>query len=97
MLLGSAVLSIVMGILVYFVGQERRVKQWFLLLCVAAASLTFGLWIEVNVPQLSFAAARAEYDQRPINSDLWAHIRTNIVRPVVVRACCRIGCRGGGR
>ena len=58
MLLGSAVLSIVVGILVYFVGQERRAKQWFLLLCVAAASLTLGLWVEVNVPQLSFAAAR---------------------------------------
>ena len=58
MLLGSAVLSIVVGILVYFVGQERRVKQWFLLLCVAAASLTLGLWIEINVPNWSFAAAR---------------------------------------
>ena len=58
MLVGSALLSIVMGILVYFVGQERRVKGWFLLLCIAAAALTFGLWIEINVPNWSFAAAR---------------------------------------
>ena len=58
MLVGSALLSIVMGILVYFAGQERRIKGWFLLLCIAAAALTFGLWIEINVPNWSFAAAR---------------------------------------
>jgi class 3 adenylate cyclase len=58
MLLGSALLSIVMGTLVFFVGQERRIKGWFLLLCVAAAMLTFGIWIEINVPNLSVPAAR---------------------------------------
>jgi len=58
MLLGSSLLSIVMGILVYFVGQERRIKPWFLLLCIASALLTFGLWVEINLPTWSFAAAR---------------------------------------
>lgn len=58
MLLGSAFLSILMGTLVFFVGQERRIKEWFLPLCLAAAVLTFGIWIETNVPSWSFLAAR---------------------------------------
>jgi class 3 adenylate cyclase len=58
MLLLSALLSIVMGIFVATVGQERRIKLWFFLLCMAAAALSLGLWIEVNLPRWSFAAAR---------------------------------------
>jgi len=97
MLVGSALLSIVMGILVYFVGQERRIKGWFLLLCIAAAALTFGLWIEINVPNWSFAAARLNMTSALLMAIFGlASVRTLCGLPLM-RAGCRLGCGGGGR
>jgi class 3 adenylate cyclase len=55
----TASLSLAMGCLVGIAGQARRAKIWFLLLCVSAASLCIGLWIEVNVPTWALVAARA--------------------------------------
>ncbi len=59
LLLFSALLSVAMGCFVGVVGQERRAKLWFLLLCASTTSLCIGLWIEVNAPNWAFAAARA--------------------------------------
>lgn len=58
MLLFAAGLSVVAGALVALFGQERRVRWWFLVLCAAAAGVTTGLWIEINVPEHAFLAAR---------------------------------------
>jgi class 3 adenylate cyclase len=58
-LLFSALLSIAMGWFVAVVGQERRTKVWFLLLCASTACLSVGLWVEINLPNWAFAAARA--------------------------------------
>ena len=60
MLLLSALLALVMGVLVYIVGQEQRIKLWFLALCIAAAVLSLALWVEINLPNWSFTAARVD-------------------------------------
>jgi len=59
LLLVGALLSVEMGCFVAVAGQERRVKLWFLLLCASTTALSIGLWIEVNLPNWMFAAARA--------------------------------------
>lgn len=58
LLLISAVLSLALGIFVAAKGQENRVKVSFLTLCVSAAALSAGLWVEVNVEAYTFTAAR---------------------------------------
>jgi class 3 adenylate cyclase len=55
----TAFISLAMGCFVGIAGQERRAKIWFLLLCLSAAALCIGLWIEVNVPTWALLAARA--------------------------------------
>ena len=55
----AASLSIAMACFVGVAGQERRVKIWFLLLCASTTLLSIGLWIEINVPNWAFFAARA--------------------------------------
>ena len=55
----TAFLSAAMGCFVGIVGQERRVKIWFFLLCTSTALLCIGLWIEVNAPNWAVLAARA--------------------------------------
>ena len=59
LLLFSAFLSVAMGSLVGVAGQERRAKIWFLLLCASTTLLSIGLWVEVNVADWAFFAARA--------------------------------------
>jgi hypothetical protein len=59
LLLFSAFLSVAMGCFVGVAGQERRAKIWFLLLCASTALLSIGLWVEVNVADWAFLAARA--------------------------------------
>lgn len=54
----SALLSIAMGCFVGVAGQERRAKIWFTLLCASTTLLSIGLWIEVNVANWAFFAAR---------------------------------------
>lgn len=58
LLLISAALSLAMGIFVAVKGQEPRVKFWFLVLCVSAAAVSAGLWVEVNVEAWTYEAAR---------------------------------------
>jgi class 3 adenylate cyclase len=58
LLLFSAFLSVAMGSLVGVAGQERRAKIWFLLLCASTTLLSIGLWVEVNVADWAFFAAR---------------------------------------
>jgi hypothetical protein len=55
----SALLSIAMGCFVGVAGQERRAKIWFLLLCASTTLPSIGLWVEVNVANRAFLAARA--------------------------------------
>jgi hypothetical protein len=55
----TAFLSLAMGCFVGIASKGRRAKIWFLLLCVSAAVLCIGLWIEVNVPTRALLAARA--------------------------------------
>ena len=59
MLFFTAFLSVAMGCFIGIVGQERRAKIWFLLLCTSTASLCIGLWVEVNVADWAVLAARA--------------------------------------
>jgi len=58
LLLIAALLSVLLGLFVAVKGQERRVKASFLFLCLSAATLCAGLWIEVHVETLAFAGAR---------------------------------------
>lgn len=58
LLLISAALSLAMGVFVAAKGQEPRVKFWFLVICVSAAAVSAGLWVEVNVEAWTFEAAR---------------------------------------
>jgi class 3 adenylate cyclase len=55
----SAFLSVAMGCFVGVAGQERHAKIWFLLLCASTTLLSIGLWVEVNVADWAFLAARA--------------------------------------
>ena len=58
MLLLSALLALVVGGVVYAVGQEQRIKSWFLALCAAVAVGLSGFCVEVNFPEWSVPAAR---------------------------------------
>ncbi len=54
----SAFLSTAMGCFIVAAGQDRRAKLWFALLCASAALLCIGLWVEINLPNWVFFAAR---------------------------------------
>jgi len=58
MLLLSAFLSIVMGLFVALIGQDDKVKRWFILLCISVSFLTTGQWVEVDSPAFAILAAR---------------------------------------
>jgi tRNA A-37 threonylcarbamoyl transferase component Bud32 len=50
--------SVTMASVVALFGEERRVKLWFVTTCIACATLSAGLWVEVNRPDWTIAAAR---------------------------------------
>jgi|GEM_PF-5270955 len=58
MLLLATALSLLAGGFVAVFGEERRVRGWFLILCVSTALLTTGLWVELYRPEYAFFAAR---------------------------------------
>ncbi len=58
LLLISSLMSLCMGIAVAILGQERKVKLWFFLLCVSCSILTAGHYVETNIETHAFLAAR---------------------------------------
>lgn len=58
LLLISSLMSLCMGIAVAILGQERKVKFWFFLLCVSCSILTAGHYVETNIETHAFLAAR---------------------------------------
>jgi class 3 adenylate cyclase len=58
LLLFAAALGLVVGILFSLFGQERRVRGWILIVCLSAAAVTTGLYVEMYVPEHAFLAAR---------------------------------------
>lgn len=58
LLLISSLMSLGMGIAVAILGQERKVKFWFFLLCVSCSILTTGHYVETNIETHAFLAAR---------------------------------------
>jgi len=54
----AVVVSIAIAIAVALFGEERRVKPWFVAMCVACACICAGLWVEIHVPAWSLLSAR---------------------------------------
>lgn len=59
MLLFAAGVTVLAGAFVAVFGQEPRVRGWFALMCLSAAALTSGLWVELRYAEHAFLAARA--------------------------------------
>ncbi len=54
----AAILIVGMGVVVAFSGEQRQVRLWFALLCLACAAVCVGLFIEINVERWALLAAR---------------------------------------
>jgi serine/threonine-protein kinase len=54
----AVIVSVAMALAVALFGEDRRVKPWFVATCISCAALSAALWIELNVPDWSFLAAR---------------------------------------
>ena len=57
-LIFAAIFCTLAGMFVALNSQEPRVKKWFVLLCLSAAALTLGLWLEINSEEYAYLAAR---------------------------------------
>src|SRR5574341_22625 len=57
-LLFSVPWSLALAVLVAVRGEDRRVKPWFVLLCLWCAALAGGLWVEATQPENALLAAR---------------------------------------
>ncbi len=66
MLLFAAVLSVLAGGFVALYSQERRVRGWFLLMCLSMAAVLVGLWVETHSPTHAFVAARINVTLAPL-------------------------------
>jgi hypothetical protein len=53
----AAILCLVFGALVVALGQDRRVKPWFALLCLSCAVLALGHHVETASLRYTFLAA----------------------------------------
>lgn len=58
LLLFAAAVGVAVGVLFSLFGQERRVRPWILVVCLSAAAVCAGLYVEMNVPEHAFLAAR---------------------------------------